>query len=139
MNNQKKAAKDGMDMYLYVILALILVAAGVLSWVYYDRKIVTKSVKVMVYIDNRCELVDEAFMAVSDFDGQRAYFEKGVAVLETNSRSRIFIKSSDRFPDFHFETGKHKAEPKVVITTNCGDRIDQTMDAMREQFKNRQK
>jgi hypothetical protein len=140
MKIQKKAAKkDTLDVYIYAILAALLVPASVLAWMYYDRHVDSKPLKVQVFLDNRCELFDDAFMAVSEPDGRRSYFDKGVAILETSSRSRIFVKSSDRYPDFHFESSRFKAESKVVITTQCGDRIDQTLDAMREQFKNRQR
>jgi hypothetical protein len=140
MKIQKKAAKkDTLDVVIYAILAALLVLAGVLAWMYYDRHVDAKPLKVQVFLDNRCELFDDAFMAVSEPDGRRSYFDKGVAILETSSRSRIFVKSSDRYPDFHFESSRFKAESKVVITTQCGDRIDQTLDAMREQFKNRQR
>lgn len=135
----KTPAPDPIDRWLYAILAAIVAVMGVVSWVYYQKNIEAKPMKVRVMLDNRCELFDDAFMAVSEPDGRRSHFDKGVAILETTSRSRIFVKSSDRFPSFQFETGRQKAAPTVVITTNCGDRIDRTMDAMREQFKNRQR
>lgn len=135
----KTPEKDPMDTYLYAILGAVVVLSLILFWFYYEKNVEAKPLKVQVLLDNRCELFDEAFMAVSEPDGRRSHFDKGVAILETTTRSRIFVKSSDRFPDFQFETSKYKAEPKLVITTNCGDRIDRTMDAMREQFKNRQR
>ena len=136
---QKKVAQAPLDRWLYVILATVAVAMAILFWMYYDKNVDAKPLKVRVMLDNRCELFDEAFMAVSEPDGRRSHFDKGVAILETTTRSRIFVRSSDRYPDFQFETSKYKAEPQMVITTQCGDRIDRTMDAMREQFKNRQR
>ncbi len=133
----KKPTTNPLDIWLYVILACVFVALLVLSWMYYDRNVEAKPLKVEVLLDNRCELFDEAFMAVSEPDGRRSHFDKGVAILETTTRSRIFVKSSDRYPAFQFETSRYAAQPRVVITTQCGDRIDRTMEAMREQFKNR--
>lgn len=92
--------------------------------------------RVEVVLDNRCELIDEAFMAVSEPDGKKADFERGRAVLHTSSDARILVKAHERYPAFRYESAKVQAAPKVTITTRCddGERIDRTLDAMRGQF-----
>ena len=98
-----------------------------------------KPMRVQVVLDNRCEVIDDAFMAVSQPDGAKAVFVKGVANLNTTNKSKIFVKVNDKYPGFQFESGKADAAPRVTIQVNCdsGDRTQRTLDAMKEQFKSR--
>ena len=128
-----------LDIWMYVILAAVLVIVAVLSWMYYDLRLHSKPLKVEVFLDNRCELFDEAFVAVAEPDDRRSHFDKGVAILETTTRSRIFVRSSDRFPDFQFETSRFPAQPRLVITAECGNRPHRSREARCEHFLNRPK
>ena len=94
--------------------------------------------RVEVLLDNQCELIEGAFMAVSEPDGQKASFDRGRAVLHTYSDAKISVRANDRYPAFRFESPKVQAAPSVTITTRCddGERIDRTLDAMRGQFGN---
>lgn len=98
-----------------------------------------KPMRVQVVLDNRCEVIDDAFMAVSQPDGAKAVFVKGVAQLNTTNKSKIYVKVNDKYPGFQFESGKSDAAPRVTIQVNCdsGDRTQRTMDAMKDQFKTR--
>jgi hypothetical protein len=98
-----------------------------------------KPLRVQVLLDNRCEVIDDAFMAVSEPDGARAVFIKGVAYLNTTNKAKILVKVNDKYPGFQFESGKSDAAPRVTIQVNCdtGDRTQRTLDAMKEQFKTR--
>jgi hypothetical protein len=98
-----------------------------------------KPMRVQVVLDNRCEVIDDAFMAVSQPDGAKAVFVKGLANLNTTNKSKIYVKVNDKYPGFQFESGKADAAPKVTIQVNCdsGDRTQRTLDAMKEQFKSR--
>lgn len=98
-----------------------------------------KPMRVQVVLDNRCEVIDDAFMAVSQPDGAKAVFVKGVAQLNTTNKSKIYVKVNDKYPGFQFESGKSDAAPRVTIQVNCdsGDRTQRTLDAMKEQFKTR--
>ncbi len=92
-----------------------------------------------VRIDNRCELVDDAFMVVSGPDNQRAFFNNGVAVLQTRSDARIKIRASGQYPGFHFESSEHKVASDLTIVVQCGvgTRTEQTLESMRQQFRQR--
>lgn len=96
-----------------------------------------KPMRVQVLLDNRCEVIDDAFMAVSEPDGARSVFVKGVANLNTTNKAKIMVKVNDKYPGFQFESGKSDAAPRVTIQVNCdtGDRTQRTLDAMKEQFK----
>lgn len=134
---QKHAKPDTDLMNSVKTLAGLAVAAAVIGGiVYFMNQASSKPIRVEVTMNKRCELIDDAFVAVAEPDGATAHFEKGVAVLNTFTDSRISVKASPRYPDFSIETGKVKAAPKVAVTVNCGtDRIESTIDAMRQQFK----
>jgi hypothetical protein len=130
---------EGLNVALQAVLAVLLLGGLAFGGWYWSTQRAAEPMQVRVLLDNRCELFDDAFMAVSVPDGQRAYFLKGEAVLNTRSDARVMVRSSDRFPDFHIETGTFRAAPQVVITVRCGDRIDTTIESMREQFKGSQR
>lgn len=121
---------------LAVIAVLVLAALGIYIAI---QKAEPKPMRVLVQLDNRCELIDESFMAVSQPDGAKAVFVKGLAYLNTTNKSKILVKVNDKYPDFQFESGKKDAAPKVTIQVNCdtGDRTQRTLDAMKEQFRNK--
>lgn len=98
-----------------------------------------KPMRVQVLLDNRCEVIDDAFMAVSEPDGARAVFVNRVATLNTTNKAKILVKVNDKYPGFQFESGKSDAAPRVTIQVNCdtGDRTQRTLDAMKQQFKNK--
>lgn len=98
-----------------------------------------KPMRVQVVLDNRCELIDDAFMAVSQPDDAKGFFTQGRAVLNTTNKSKIFVKVNEKYPGFQFESSKSDAAPRVTIQVNCdsGDRTQRTLDAMKEQFKTR--
>jgi hypothetical protein len=116
----------------------VLVLAGLGLYVYIET---SKPVpmRVQVLLDNRCEIIDDAFMAVSEPDGKKSVFVKGVAHLNTTNKAKIMVKVNEKYPGFQFESGKSDAAPRVTIQVNCdtGDRTQRTLDAMKEQFKTR--
>jgi hypothetical protein len=122
--------------YLVGISVLVLGGLGV-YWLMENAT--PKPMRVQVLLDNRCEIIDDAFMATSEPDGARAVFVKGVAYLNTTNKAKIMVKVNDKYPGFQFESGKSDAAPRVTIKVNCdtGDRTQRTLDAMKEQFKNK--
>lgn len=95
---------------------------------------------VEVYMNKQCELIDGAFIAMAEPDGARANFDKGLAVLNTRSDARIVIRANPAYPSFSYESTKVKASPRVVIPVQCETgRIDNTLDAMRQQFRSRER
>lgn len=121
---------------LIAITVLVLGGLGIFLWMENTKP---QAMRVQVLLDNRCETIDEAFMAVSEPDGAKANFVKGVAYLNTTNKAKIVVKVSDKYPGFQFESGRSDAAPRVTIQVNCdtGDRTQRTLDAMKEQFKSR--
>jgi len=129
-------------LWTYVAGGAVLVAATIGATLWLSGNSSSSGLmQVEVTLDNRCELIDEAFMAVAVPSGTKAGFEKGLAILKVPPQSKIYVKSHDRYPAFSFETGKYDAEPRMVITVNCGmgERIDRALDALQKQFKSRER
>ena len=121
------------------LIAISVVVLGGLGIYLMMENAAPKPMRVQVLLDNRCEVIDDAFMAVSEPDGARAVFVNRVAHLNTTNKAKIFVKVNDKYPGFQFESGKSDAAPRVTIQVNCdtGDRTQRTLDAMKEQFKNK--
>ena len=121
------------------LIAITVVVLGGLGIYLMMENATPKPMRVQVLLDNRCEVIDDAFMAVSEPDGARAVFVKGVAYLNTTNKAKILVKVNDKYPGFQFESSKSDAAPRVTIQVNCdtGDRTQRTLDAMKEQFKTR--
>jgi hypothetical protein len=121
------------------LIAITVVVLGGLGIYLMIENAAPKPMRVQVLLDNRCEVIDDAFMAVSEPDGAKAVFVKGVAYLNTTNKAKILVKVNPKYPGFQFESGKSDAAPRVTIQVNCdtGDRTQRTLDAMKEQFKNK--
>lgn len=124
-----------------VVAATLMVLAGVAGsgWWLYKSTQPEPSHPLMaeITLDNRCGLINEAFMAVSEPDGRKVYFEGNRAILPTRSNAQIYVRSSDRYPAFYYESPRVDAAKKLTITATCdrGERINRTLDALRDQFK----
>lgn len=92
-----------------------------------------KPITSVIRLNNQCGLVDEAFMAAST-DGRRVEFANGVAVLQTMTNERVFLKSNPKYPAFGFESPPVKVKESMTLTAQCSN-VDRTIDAMREQFQ----
>jgi hypothetical protein len=121
---------------LVAVTVLVLGGLGIFLWIENAKP---QAMRVQVLLDNRCETIDDAFMAVAEPDGTKAPFVKGVAYLNTTNKAKIVVRVSDKYPGFQFESGRTDAAPRVTIQVNCdtGDRTQRTLDAMKEQFKSR--
>jgi hypothetical protein len=94
-------------------------------------------VEARIKLDNRCELVDDAFMIVVEPSGQRAHFRNGVAWLKTASDQRVKLAASSEFPGMHYDGGQGvpvKREMVLVAECNAPDRVERMFDAWQKQF-----
>lgn len=126
---------------LPMIIGGVVFAAAIAAGLnYFADEAAPRPMEVEVYMNKRCEMIDGAFIAVSEPDGARANFDKGLAILKTYSNSKIMVRSNPAYPSFSYESNKVQAEPKVVISVECETgRIDKTLDAMRQQFRSRER
>lgn len=134
-----KSSSDLPENFWSILIGIsVIVVASLLVYVWIEKS-APKPLRVMVMLDNRCEIIDDAFMAVAKPDGAKAVFVKRVAYLNTTTKSKIHVKVNDKYPGFQFESGKSDAATRVTIRVNCdtGDRTQRTLDAMKEQFRNK--
>ncbi len=144
MTRQRQASSAPAASWGAWVLAGVVAAgggAGIGWWIVAGQAERDAPLRVQVTLVNRCELIDAAFMVVSEPDGARAAFDRGVAFIDTRKSSRVYLTVNDKFPGFHFESPKKDAAPTVVLTAECGlsDRVDRTIDAMRDQFRARER
>lgn len=144
MTGARRAAAAPASSWGGWVLAGLLAAGGgaaIAWWIVASQAERDAPLRVQVTLVNRCELIDSAFMVVSEPDGARATFDRGVAFLDTRKSSRVYLTVNDKYPGFHFESPKKDAAPSVVLVADCGlsDRVDRTIDAMRDQFRARER
>jgi hypothetical protein len=135
MQKKKFQMKDetNWNLILMALLAFIVLAVA-FGFAYKQWSDNTpKPMTAMIRLNNQCGLVDDAFMAAST-DGKRVEFANGLAVMQTMSNERVFLKSNPKYPAFGFETPPVKVESSMTLTAQCSN-VDRTIDAMREQFK----
>ena len=110
---RKKSAPstDNSQLWSMVGGIAVLVGAAIAATLWFVNQKNPEYIEVQVTLDNRCELIDEAFMAVASPSGAKATFDKGLAVLRVPPHSKIYVKSNDKYPAFSFETSKYDAEP----------------------------
>lgn len=136
---RNKEADDFVNKAIYVIAGAAVLVALIVGYQVWQSSSQPPLVKAVVYLDNRCQIMDDAFMVVAEPNGATSHFTSGKAEVMVPANGRLIVKSSPRFPAFKYETHKHQVQqPYTVITASCGDHIDKTMDAMREQFRKRQ-
>ena len=136
-----KASKPKTDSTLSTVVSslvgLTVVLGGGAGLYFWTLPQPSQPITVQVQLDNRCEVLNEAFMAVAEPYGTKSYFTGHIAVLATKSDAKIYVRSSDKYPSFYFESPRVDAAKKVTIKTICdgGQRIERTLDALKEQFK----
>jgi len=130
----KPAPEDSQWRSLLVTLLVFMSmsAAGVFAFIQWqDAR--PKPLKVSVQLDNRCALIDDAFVVVSS-DGSTAEFVKGVAKLSTTSDQRVSLKSSPKYPGFAFESPPVKVQPQMTLAAECSS-TDSKLESLRDQFQ----
>jgi hypothetical protein len=136
---RNKEADDFLNKAIYVIAAATVLVALVVGYQLWKSSTQPEMIKAVVYLDNRCQIMDDAFMVYAEPNGASSHFTNGKAEILLPANGRLIVKSSPRFPAFKYETHKHQVlQPYTVITASCGDHIDKTLDAMREQFRKRE-
>lgn len=135
-----KRASSGDDTIQTVLSTLIGVAVllgGAVGLYFWLKPDPTHPLTVQVKLDNRCDMINDAFMAASEPDGAKAYFDGGLALLQTRSDAKVYVRSSDKFPAFYYESPRVDAAGKVTIKVVCdgGERIERTLNALKKQFQ----
>lgn len=124
---------------LLSVLAVVAAVGGLFIAFYWLQPAAPTPLRVTVELVNQCELIDDAFMAVSEPDGQRAYFANRIAILETRSDAYVAVRASDRYPGVAYESSRVRAASDLRFTVNCGlsERVERTLDALRDRFQSK--
>jgi len=132
----KAAQDDTLQTVLTTLIVIIVLAAGGAGLYWWLQPELSTPITVQVKIDNHCEVVNEAFMAISEPDGAKAYFSGDLALLRTRSTSKVYVRSSDKYPAFYFESPRVDAAKQVTIKTECQpERIQRTLESLKKQFQ----
>jgi hypothetical protein len=137
--NNAARPEDRALRFLLSVLGVVAAVGGLFIAFYWLQPAAPTPLRVTVELDNQCELVDDAFMAVSEPDGQRAYFANRVAILETRSDAYVAVRASDRYPGVAYESSRVSAASNLRFTVNCGlsERVERTLDALRDRFQSK--
>lgn len=131
------SSDDTVQTVLTTLISVVVLLGGAVGLYFWLQPDPVHPLSVQVKLDNRCDVINEAFMAASEPDGAKAYFDGGLALLQTRSDAKIYVRSSDKFPAFYYESPRVEAASKVTIKVVCdgGERIERTLNALKKQFQ----
>ena len=95
-----------------------------------------RPIEVVVTLDNKCELVDDAFMVRVMPDWPTALFEGKTARVMARKNQRVKLVANARYPGFDFEGDEDNAAPRITLVAICDStgRFDATSSNMKKQF-----
>ena len=98
-----------------------------------------KIIQVKAYLDNRCSVTNDVFVAESPKYGRTAKFRDGVAIMRLPEDAKIQLAISKAFQDFKYDDVPQDVAGKVVLVADCSasPRIKSIFEAMNEQFKDK--
>ena len=76
-----------------------------------------KIIQVKAYLDNRCSVTNDAFVAEAPEQGRTAKFRDGVAIMRLPENAKIRLAVSRAFPAFTYEDTPQDVAP--IVTLNC--------------------
>lgn len=127
---------DTLQTVLTTLVVITLLLTGGIGLYWWFQPEPSEPLLVQVRLENHCEVINEAFMAISEPDGAKAYFSGDLALLRTRSTSKVYVRSSDKYPAFYFESPRVDAAKQVTIKTECQpERIQRTLESLKKQFQ----
>ena len=98
-----------------------------------------KIIQVKAFLDNRCSVTNDVFVAEAPEQGRTAKFYDGVAIMRLPEDAKIQLAISKAFPDFKYDDVPQDVAGKVVLLADCSasPRIKSIFGAMNEQFKDK--
>ena len=98
-----------------------------------------KIIQVKAYLDNRCSVTNDVFVAEAPEYGRTAKFRDGVAIMRLPEDAKIQLAISKAFPDFKYDDVPQDVAGEVVLVADCSasPRIKSIFEAMNEQFKDK--
>jgi hypothetical protein len=98
-----------------------------------------KIIQVKAYLDNRCSVINDVFVAEAPEQGRTVKFYDGVAIMRLPEDAKIQLAISTAFPDFKYDDVPQDVAGEVVLVADCSasPRIKSIFEAMNEQFKDK--
>jgi hypothetical protein len=127
------------------LLSIGLVIAGTFTLLWFFMPSFSKQfeppkiIQVKAFLDNRCSVTNDAFVAEAPEQGRTAKFYDGVAIMRLPEDAKIQLAISKAFPDFKYDDVPQDVAGGVVLFADCSasPRIKSIFGAMNEQFKDK--
>ena len=127
------------------LLSIGLVIAGTFTLLWFFMPSFSKQfeppkiIQVKAFLDNRCSVTNDAFVAEAPEQGRTAKFYNGVAIMRLPEDAKIQLAISRAFPDFKYDDVPQDVAGEVVLVADCSasPRIKSIFGAMNEQFKDK--
>ena len=130
--------KPGIGYFMPYIAGTVLIA-GVATWYFLQDDINPRGEKLItaeLTLDNRCGLVETAFLITLEPSGPTAVFHGGRATIQASSYSYVVIKANPKYKSFGIETPRLRVQPKMVVPVVCDEgRAAGVLGNFNEQFK----
>ena len=98
-----------------------------------------KIIQVKAFLDNRCSVTNDVFVAEAPEQGRTAKFYDGVAIMRLPEDAKIQLAISKAFPNFKYDDVPQDVASELVLVADCSasPRIKSIFGAMNEQFKDK--
>ena len=96
-----------------------------------------KIIQVKAYLDNRCSVINDAFVAEAPEQGRTAPFRDGVAIMRLPENAKIKLSVSRAYPAFIYEDVPQDVAPSVTLIADCSvsPRLRSIFGSMKDSFK----
>ena len=125
--------------FFYTVLSLFLI--GILLWFGMPevRKVFEpiKMISVVVKLDNKCTVSDDAFIVTVPGTDLQFPFKNGVARLRLKSDRKLQLKSNPKYKAIKYEGMQEEVKKNVVLEADCSSspRLKGIFKSMKNQFR----
>ena len=125
--------------FFYTVLSLFLI--GILLWFGMPevRKVFEpiKMVSVVVKLDNKCTVSDDAFIVTVPGTDLQFPFKNGVVRLRLKSDRKLQLKSNPKYKAIKYEGMHEEVKKNVVLEADCSSspRLKGIFKSMKNQFR----
>ena len=125
--------------FFYTVLSLFLI--GILLWFGMPevRKVFEpiKMISVVVKLDNKCTVSDDAFIVTVPGTDLQFPFKNGVARLRLKSDRKLQLKSNPKYKAIKYEGMHEEVKKNVVLEADCSSspRLKGIFKSMKNQFR----
>ena len=123
----------------YIILSLFLIVILLLLGMPAIRKTLepTKMISVVVKLDNKCTVGDDAFIVTVPGTDLQFPFKNGVVRLRLKSDRKLQLKANPKYKAVRYEGMYEEVQKHVTLVADCSSspRLKGIFNSMQNQFK----